>query len=228
MSPFFLGSWPRIRWRQSSEPIDWAPCSLAIQLWDHLAQSSPLGSPRVLLEREGPAGQWRPVPQQATLTPSGLHTWMRLEHRRSAIGAPPVLHRLSVDSELYVAAFRESRDFELFSIQPYDDHTVPPTAAEAPVRVLLYPSAAYPFEPRIPVLRGWVVSEDGRPVRDALLSHGESERALTDARGQFALPLRFVRPGPAVIHAKDRQGHGAIESITVPDSLSTGVTITLR
>lgn len=228
MSPSARRAGPRVRWAPSSEPTEWTPCSLAIQLWDHLTQSAPLGSPRVVLEREGPAGQWRPVPRQATLTPSGLHTWMRLEHRRFALGAPPVPHRLSVDSELYVPGFRETQDFELFSLQPYDGQSVPAPVAQAPLRVLLYPSAAYPFEHRIPVLRGSVVSEDGKPVRDARLSHGQDERSLTDAKGQFALPLRFVRPGPAVVRVRDRQGHTATESITVPLSLSTAVTIKLR
>jgi hypothetical protein len=228
MKPATRRGRPRVRWTPSSEPTDWTPCSLAIQLWDHLTQSPPLGPPRVVLEREGPAGQWHPVPRQATLTPSGLHTWLRLEHRRFAVGAPPVRHRLRVDSELYVPGFREVQDYEFFSIQPYDDRNVPPTTAQAPARVLLYPSAAYPFAPHLQVLRGSVVDGNGRPVRDAHLSQGTDERALTNAQGQYALPLRFVRPGPAVVHVKDRQGRTATESITVPQSLSTAVTITLR
>lgn len=218
---------PRVRWLpRPVEETAFTPCSLAVQPWDELTQSQALGAPQVVLEREGPPDTWRPGPR-AVVTPSGIHAWSRLEHRRSAVGAPPVRYRFTVRSELYVPAFRESRDFELALIQPYDDRGPPPPPPTAPVRVALHPSVAYPFGPSMPVLRGSVVDGDG-PVRDALLTQGTRERTLTDEAGQFALPLRWVVPGLITLHIKDRQGRATTHKVTLPQALSQAVTITLR
>lgn len=217
----------RIRWTpRPVEETTFTPCSLAVQPWDELTQEPPLGAPRVVLEREGPDNTWRPGPR-AVVTPSGIHAWSRLEHRRSAVGAPPVRYRLTVESELYVPAFRESRDDERVLIHPYDDRGPPPPPPTAPLRVPLYPSVAYPFESSIPVLRGSVVDAHG-PVRDALVTQGTRERALTGEDGQFALPLRWVVPGLVTLHIKDRQGRATSHKVTLPQALSHAVTITLR
>lgn len=218
---------PRVRWTpRPVEELSFTPCSLAVQPWDELTQSEPLGALRVVLEREGPTDTWRPGPR-AVVTPSGIHAWWRLEHRRSAVGAPPVRYRLSVDSGLYVPAFRESKDHELVLVQPYDDRGPPPPPPTAPLRVPLYPSVAYPFEPSIPVLRGSVVDDSG-PVRDALLKQGSRERTLTDEDGQFALPVRWVVPGLVTLHIQDRKGRATSHKVTLPQALSQAVTITLR
>ncbi|MCP3143400.1 carboxypeptidase-like regulatory domain-containing protein [Pyxidicoccus xibeiensis] len=227
MSPASRPRLSRIRWTPGAESPDWSPISLAVQPWDHHTHGPPLAAPRLVLEREGPAGTWQRVRTPPVSTPSGILAWSGLEHRRFAQGVAPVRYRLTVDTELYVPAFRESRDDEPLQIQPYDDRGPPPPPA-APLRLLLYPSVAYPFEPRIPVLRGTVEDAQHRPVRDALLGHGPRERVLTDAKGAFALPLRQASPGTASIHVSDRQGRADIATITLPQSLTSAVTFTLR
>jgi hypothetical protein len=80
-----------------------------------------------------------------------------------------------------------------FLVPLYDDATPPPKPPALPLTILLLPSAAYPFQPETPVLRGRLQDARGRPVAGALVVETTRERVLSDQRGVFALPLRSYR-----------------------------------
>jgi hypothetical protein len=81
----------------------------------------------------------------------------------------------------------------------------------------------------IPVLRGEVVDPAGNPVPNAYVTQGNKERALTDARGTFALPLRWVQANtPTTIDATDqRTGRVGSISIQLPAALNSSQKISI-
>jgi hypothetical protein len=94
----------------------------------------------------------------------------------------------------------------------------------------LLPAPNYPFASHIPVLRGVVVDAAGNPVPNAYVTQGSNERALTDARGTFALPLRWVQANTAVpIDATDqRTGRSGSISIQIPGALNSSQKIPIN
>ncbi len=213
-------------WVPRFDQVDFAHCSLAVQPVDEFTGERPLDKPTLVIEREVSAGVWTRLEQEPVRTPSGILAFLRLERRRAATGVPPVNYRFTLESPLYVPAFRQTKDWESTTVAPWDDVGVPSSPVSQPLRVPLYPSIAYPFDPSIPVIRGTVRDSAGRPVRDALVSESGRERVLTDERGQYALPLRWLAAGVAApIDAKDRQGRTVSVNVTLPTSLHSAVNI---
>ncbi|MBV1800613.1 hypothetical protein [Siccirubricoccus sp. G192] len=87
------------------------------------------------------------------------------------------------------------------------DAPTPPLADDPPdvvarkrlLRILLHPSPAYVFPPDATVLRGWVTDGEARLPRvlvrasftDRVAGHLAASPAMTNAQGDFALPLRL-------------------------------------
>jgi hypothetical protein len=195
------------------------------RLLDDVTGAGPVELVRVLLDlRDG--ADWRPTEVAAYVSPSGTVAFPGLERRRVAIGVPPRRYRIRVQAERYRPLSQALADGVEFDAPAHNDTTVPP----APVRhdVVLLPSAAYSYPVHVRTLRGDVVDSAGDPVQDALVETlttigaiTRQERTLTDARGSFALALRWVAPGTtASVTANDLRGHrSGTVTINVPDDL---------
>jgi hypothetical protein len=94
---------------------------------------------------------------------------------------------------------------------------------------VLIPAPNYPFASHIPVLRGVVVDASGNPVANAYVTQSTTERAITDSRGTFALPLRWVPANTATeIDATDqRTGRTGSTSIQIPAALNSSQKISI-
>jgi hypothetical protein len=147
---------------------------------------------------------------------------------------PPRRYRVRVEAERYRPLYRAQTDGVEFDAPPHNDTTVPP----APVRqdLVLLPSTVYGWPAHVPLARGEVVDPAGDPVEDAVVETlttvggiTRRERTLSDARGAFALSLRWVAPGAtALLSADDLRGnrHGTL-TVTVPDDLTSNRRITI-
>jgi hypothetical protein len=70
----------------------------------------------------------------------------------------------------------------------------------------LVPAQTYPFPAYLRVLRGRVQDSSTRPVANAEVSLGNTERVLSDENGAFALPLRLSpKRGSIKIDATDHR-----------------------
>ena len=69
----------------------------------------------------------------------------------------------------------------------------------------------------------------GGTVPDVLVTEGTRERVVTDSRGTFALPLRWVASGTTLVVDATDQRNGRIGTITInfPQDLRTSQTITI-
>lgn len=220
------------QWRERPDLTRTDRVSFAVRLTDLVTRDAPLGEPGIILEREEPAGTWTridPETARAVRTGSGLLAYFHLEHRRYAAGLPPVPYRFTIVSPLYVPRSRATSDWEVVSVQPYDDVGTLPPAPAAPVAVELCPSLLYPFPANAPVIRGTVTDKvTGAPLADTLVFGGPTGRAITDARGRYALPLLGAPFGVAIaIGAVDRLNRNGLANITLPGGLSKAVDITI-
>lgn len=204
------------------------PCSLAIAFHDSYTGDRAIGNPRLILQRENQWGDWILIRDTPVTTPSGIIAYFKLEHRRWAVGLPPVNYRFTVESDYYLPAFLETKDFESTQIHPYDDYYVPPIVPKSPIPVLLYPSIAYPFTKSTPLIRGKVQDSAGQLIANALVSESAHVRVLTDARGQFVLPANWVTyHQPTPITAQDRLQRTGHTIVVLPESFITPVVITI-
>ena len=199
---------------------------IGLRLLDDLTGSLPLGKVKALLDRRDPAGNWQETKINAVMTPSGILTYPGLE-RRADVNRPQVRYRCRIEAEFYSPLYRATLDGIEFDAFPYNDTNPPanfpaPPNLPLPQNVLLTPSSNYPFPPHIPVLRGRTVDINGKPLADAIVSQGLQEQVLTDKRGAFALPLRWVAPNIAVpidaTHPRTSPNISTIP-ITIPQDL---------
>jgi hypothetical protein len=77
------------------------------------------------------------------------------------------------------------------------------------------------------VLRGFVEDVSGEPVPNVLVHQAAAERALTDERGTFSLPLRWAASGMAVDATDVRTGRAGSHTLSLPADLLASVTITI-
>ena len=145
------------------------------------------------------------------------------------VGVPPRHYRFRLVARLYRPFYGANSDGIEFDAFPYSDIEPPSVFATHLTDVVLTPSPAYPFPTHVPVLRGVVVDLAGDPVRDAVVSEGNRERVLTDERGEFALPLRWVADNVATpIDAEDqRTGRTGTIVIVLPGALGISQTMTV-
>lgn len=197
--------------------------------FDEFSGGAPLGRHRYRLDREEAPGVWRRIDAAALVTPGGVVTWPKLGRQADALGAPLIRYRALIESDLYRASYQAIFDGLEFDVYPYNDDAPPATIATSPFDIPLLPAANYPFPAHVPVLRGVVRDAAGDPVENAVVREALRERTLTDARGEFVLPLRWVTPGVFVpIDAENqRTGETGAILIQIPDSIGISQTITI-
>jgi hypothetical protein len=192
---------------------------------DDITGDAPFGTVKALLDRRDPAGNWQETKIKAVMTPSGNLTYPGLE-RHPDVNGPPRRYRCRIEAQFYGPLYQAVQDGIEFDAFPYNDtnppaNFPPPPNLPLPQDVVLTPASNYPFEPHINVLRGRTVDVNGDPVADAVVNQGIQERVLTDRRGVFALPLRWVLPNVLVpidaVHP--RTGRTGTISIMIPQDL---------
>jgi hypothetical protein len=200
---------------------------LGLRLIDDLTGRAPIGRVGAVLEIDDGAG-WRRVPRRPVITASHVLSFPGLG-RSAGTGVPASHYRVRLLPDLYRPEYRVTDDGIEFDAPPYSDVEPPVPLTAGAAEAVLLPAAHYPYPSHVPVLRGRVVDPAGEPVADALVPEGLRERVLTDERGAFSLPLRWVAGGVATpIQADDQRNarNGAI-LVTLPADLQQSQTITV-
>lgn len=137
--------------------------------------------------------------------------------------------RVRLTADLYLPYYLQTADGIPFNVYPYNDSNPPAVISGQATDTQLLPASNYPFASHIPVVRGVVVDSLGGPVSNAYVTQSNSERALTDARGTFALPLRWAKANtPIAIDATDRSGRTGTISVQLPAALSSSQKISIK
>jgi hypothetical protein len=198
------------------------------------------------LDRFDVAGNaWVPQDTPPIRTPSAAIAYPELGRRRGP-GAEPERFRVRFSALGYQPLYpADGEPFDAtvvgveFFAYPYDD-TNPPAVTSEPRLVRLLPSASFPYGQGVRTVYGVVLDAATQaPVANALVAaRGVTvkdgapwlERTLTDARGNFRLPLRWEGdpqprppgpPGPSprqVFHltATDRPGRTGSLDVRLP------------
>jgi hypothetical protein len=205
---------------------------IGLRLLDEMTGDRPIGRVEALLDvRDGAV--WRPTGIPAVRTPGGVVAYPGLE-RRADVTGPPRRYRVRLTADFY-RPFYPPRAFDGFRFIafPWNDTNPPRRIVRMPQDVKLAPSAAYPFPPFVPVLRGRVVDTAGRLVADAEVRFVQGSqvlaRVLSDDRGELALPLQLAAFGTRLtIEAEHRpSGLQGILHVLLPRDLGKSQTITI-
>jgi hypothetical protein len=202
---------------------------VGLRLLDELTNQAPLGSVQAILDIQDSAGAWRTTDIKDNRTPDDVVTYCNLERHAVVTGLPSRQYRVRLIADYYLPYYRINAEGIAFTAYPYNDNHPPAQIVRVPIDTPLLPAPNYPFASYIPVLRGTVVDAAGKLVQDASVTQGNNERALTDAQGRFALPLRWVQPNVAVpIDATDqRTGHTGSINVQIPAALGKNQTISI-
>jgi len=212
---------------------------LGVQLIDEFAsvpsanlEAPPLGWTTIDIDIDDGGGVYRaldPALLVTMRTPSGVVWYPWLERHADARLLTARNYRVRVAAGLYAPRYAYDSDGVVVAVSPYDDNNPPAAIAAAPAKIMLLPTATYPFAPAVPVLRGLIVDTSNAPVPDALVSWIDAtlqtDSVLSDADGEFALPLRRAAINtPINIHA-ERPGLAGDTIIRIPQDLSISHTI---
>jgi hypothetical protein len=194
---------------------------VGLRLVDELTGSAPLGKTEALLDLRNPGGTWRTTDIRDTKTLSGIVCYPGLERHGNIAGLGPRHYRVRIVAEFYVPLYRRNSEGIEFDAFPYNDTNPPQVIVRLPQDAVLTPGPNYPFDAHVPVLRGKVVDSAGAAVPDAVVTQGLRERVLTDGRGTFALPCRWVPENtPVAIDAADeRTGRLGTINVQLPGAL---------
>lgn len=175
------------------------------------------------------AGNWQPLETRPVPSLSGNLLYPGLGRSASAATAPMVRHRVELSSDFYRPEYLRTVDALEFDIHPYDDTQPPAVVPAIPHTVLLLPSASYPHAAFVRTVRGRTLDSGGDPIANVEVTQGTAERVLSDARGVFTLPLRWVPlSGGITLDAVDhRTGRTDQINLTLPQDLQQGHTFTL-
>jgi hypothetical protein len=200
---------------------------IGLRLLDELTHDAPLGNTSTFLDILDASGSWRETELKAVRTVSAVIAYPGLERHADAIGLLPRRYRVRISADLYVPLYRRNSDGIEFDAHPYDNTHPPSVIVRFAEDTFLTPAPNYPFPDHFPVLRGVVVDSHGTPVPYAMVTQGLSERVLSDIRGIFALPLRWVdKIVPIPIDAvDDRTGRLGSIDVQLPDALGGSQTI---
>lgn len=203
---------------------------VGLRLVDEMTGQPPLGSVQASLDIQDANGNWRPTDIPAVLTPSAVVSYPGLERHATVTGLPNRTYRVRLAADFYIPYYLTNSAGIQFTAYPYNDSTPPSTVVSLATDAPLLPAPNYPFASHIPVLRGVVVDANGDAVQNVYVTQGATERALTDSRGTFALPLRWVQPNAlVVIDATDQYtGRTGTISAQLPGALNTNQTITIN
>jgi hypothetical protein len=196
---------------------------IGLQLVDDFTGRAPHGGVRALLDRQDGAGGWEETAIKAVRTPSDVISYPGLGRSAHAAVQPPLRCRVRIDADYYRPDYLLHLDGVEFDVHAYDDDA-PPAAVPVLQRVFLMPAPNYPYPDPVRVLRGQVVNAANDPVGNVEVTEGTNERVLTDARGAFALPLRWPPlTGLVQIDALDhRTGQNGQITINLPADLAGG------
>jgi hypothetical protein len=200
---------------------------IGLRLLDELRNEGPIGTTEASLDIQESGGTWRETDIKALTTASGIVTYPGLEFHADVTGKPPRQYRVRLSAEFYVPVYLRNADGIVFTAHPYN-HTHPPQVVVGlPADTFLTPAPNYPFAGHVPVLRGVVLDAHGEAVPYAVVTQAAKERVLTDARGTFALPLRWVQAGvlTAIDAVDERTNRVGTIQIKLPDALGKSQTI---
>lgn len=200
----------------------------AFRLVDDFTGAAAVGAMRYLLDQGAGVNLWTTTKIQPVITASGILIYPFLEKRFAALGSPSRKYRFRVESQYYQPDYQADADGIEFDASPYNDDVVVNPYATVVNTVALHPAPSYSFPPEIPVLRGTVVRQaDGKKVAFAKVTKGAAQEvALTDERGEFALPLRWIQNPQFDIDVVDlRTNESRTKTILVPDMLGINITI---
>lgn len=202
---------------------------VGLRLLDELTGKAPIGNTDVYLDILEPNATWRLTDIQAVKTPTGVITYPGLERHADVTGLPARWYRVRLSPAFYVPLYRRKDEGIAFKAFPYNDTHPPQVITSFAQDTFLTPAPNYPFAGHIPVLRGVVVDNTNKEVPDAVVTQSAKETVLTDFRGTFALPLRWVPPHvPTPIDAVDeRTGRVGSIQIQLPDALGKNQKITI-
>ena len=205
---------------------------IGLVLIDEFTTRAALGGVRPTLAIDDGAGSFRDTGIDGLITPSSVLIYPGLERRHDASGAARK-YRITVAADFYFARYQLTPTIGtpqgiVFDAHPYND-TTPPAQPPIYATLALLPAPNYPFESVYPVVRGTVQDTAGAQVAGALVTLGATERVLTDGRGSFSIPLRWVAT-TALITAQDdlgRVGQVTVD-VTDPNSRDVSQTITIH
>ncbi|NHZ89641.1 hypothetical protein F2P45_11540 [Massilia sp. CCM 8733] len=202
---------------------------IGLRLVDELTGRPSLQRVDARLSFRDSGGDWQPLATQPITSPSGYLLYPGLGRSANAALAPVVRHRVELSSDFYRPDYLRTVDALEFDIHPYDDQQPPAVVPDVPLTVRLLPSASYPHAAFIRTLRGVTLDPNGDPIANVEVTQGMAERVLSDERGVFALPLRWVGLGGSVtVDAIDhRTGRIDQLTLTLPQDLRQGQTFTL-
>lgn len=203
---------------------------IGLNLVDDLTGKPPLGRLAITLEERDSAGDWHETRIEAVRSLGNVLLYPGLGRSPDVAATPVRRYRIRIENPWYRPDYLMTDAGIEFDVHPYDDDTPPAMAASHPTDVFLIPSASYPFPRHLRVLRGVVVDNTGDPMANAEVVEGPRERVLTDARGEFALPLRWTAlSGPVQIDAVDhRTGQNGSINAVLPADLTHSNTITIN
>jgi hypothetical protein len=179
-------------------------------------------------------GVFRTIDPLAVRTSSGVVWFPYLERFADARGRTPRTYRVRVSTQFYVPRYTYDADGVDIQVAPYDDVNPPAFVPALPQKIGLLPAAMYPYADAVPVLRGNVVDTAGDPIVNALVTWIDAtlqtDAVLTDADGEFSLPMRRApRDTPIDIHAErlppPAGGRSGDTIVRIPQDLSTFHTI---
>jgi len=211
-------------------PVEWTRLysPIGLRLLDELTNQPPLGNVHSDLDILDAANNWQPTNTRAVLTPGGVLTYPGLGRHAVLTGQVPQKYRARITADLYLPHYLTASDGIEFTVPPYNDDNPPSVIVEMAVDTPLLPAPDYPFSNHVPVLRGVVVDGANNAVPYAYVTQSNKERSLTDSRGTFALPLRWIPANTLVsIDAADRGGRTGTISVQFPDALNKSQTISI-
>jgi hypothetical protein len=203
---------------------------VGLRLLDELTSEAPIGNVEVTLDILDTNGVWQQTDIADVLTPSAVVTYPGLERHHDITGLPPRQYRVRLSADYYIPYYQGSTNGITFTADPHSDTQPPANVVVISTDTPLLPASNYPFAAYIPVLRGVVVDPANKPVPNVFVTQGNLERVLTDSRGTFALPLRWLAPNTSVpVDANDqRTGRTGQIQIQLPASLGTNQTISIH
>jgi hypothetical protein len=200
---------------------------VGLRLVDDFTGRAPLGRVGARLDRQIAIGQWAPTDLEAVRTPSNTLTWPGLGREWDPPSSPTRRYRARIAADQYRPEYLQSADGFEFDAPPWNDENRPTPITSGPVDLYLFPATVYDFPTWVRVVHGFVQDATGAPVANVLVHQSTVERALTDERGTFSLPLRWATSGQAVDAIDARTGRAGSHVLNLPADLQGSVTITI-
>ena len=203
---------------------------VGLRLVDDLTNLPPLGNVQAILDIKDANGNWQQTGVLPAMNSDAVLTYPGLERHAIVTGLPTRDYRVRLIADYYIPYYRINADGIVFTAYPFNDENPPKVFAKVPANTALLPAKNYPFPPNIPVLRGVVVDATGKAVQDASVTQGNTERAITDEKGRFALPLRWVVPNTNTLIDASNERNQQTGSITIqiPADLGKSQTISIN